>query len=168
MGAGVGALAGEDGGDALAGAAIGSAVGATTGAVVGAALDEAEARNRQIIEAKLGRPLAGAASHEDIIALTQAGLGDDVIITHIRAHGVAPRPTAHDLIRLKSQGVSDPVLQAVQTLPPPTTVVTEVSPPPVVVERHVYGPFRPSGFHPRCRPPRHHRDEFHWGISFHN
>jgi hypothetical protein len=170
-GAGVGALLGEGGGDALSGAAIGSAVGAASGAVVGGVLDEAEARNRQIIEARIGRPMAGAASHEDIIALAQAGLGDEVIITHVRSHGVAPRPTADDLIRLKNQGVSDNVLQAVQAPPPPpATVVTEVSPPPLVVERHVYGPFRPPVFHghPRRRPPCHGRDGFHWGLSFQN
>jgi hypothetical protein len=168
-GAGVGAAVGENSGNALAGAAIGSAVGTLSGATVGEALDEVDARNRQLIEAKLGRPMAGTASHDDIITMAQAGLGDDVIITHLQTHGIIAPPSAHDLIRLKNSGVSDPVLHAMQTLtvpagPPPVPVAA----PPVVVERHVYGAPWPPPWHPHprqrwgCGP----RGRFHWGVSF--
>jgi hypothetical protein len=162
-GAGVGAAVGEQQGDALAGAAIGSAVGAASGATVGSAIDEVEARNRAMIEASLGRQIAGAASHGDIVTMTQAGLGDEVIVTHIQTHGVVPPPSAHDLIRLKNSGVSDAVLQAMQTAAlrgPPSAPMPVPAPPPIVVERHVYGP----AFHPRPRHRRPHRG-IHWGFS---
>jgi hypothetical protein len=168
-GAGVGAVLGEEGGNALAGAAIGSAVGTVSGATVGQALDEVDARNRALIEAKLGRSLAGTASHDDIIAMAQAGLGDDVIITHIQTHGMVAPPSANDLIRLKNSGVSDPVLHAMQTRTVPAEpVAVPVAAPPVVVERHVYeAPWPPYWrAHPHPHRPCGPRHGFRWGFSF--
>ena len=42
-------------GNTGAGAAIGAGVGVLSGAAIGAGMDETEARNRALIEAKLGR-----------------------------------------------------------------------------------------------------------------
>lgn len=171
-GAGIGALVGEDHGNALAGAAIGSAVGAAGGATVGAALDDVQARNQQVIEAELGRRLSGAATQADVISMVNAQLSDDVIITHIQANGIDRPPTAQDLVILKNNGVSDAVLQAMQTASRRDVAVVATPAPPVpsvVVERHVYGPFPPPYGPPRiCRPPHypHPRKGLHWGLSF--
>jgi len=172
-GAGVGALIGEDRGNAASGAAIGSVVGAATGAVVGDRLDEIDARNQELIQARLGRRLHGASTKEDVIAMSRAGLSDDVIITHIRVHGVASPPSADDLIVLKNQGVSDAVLQAMQQTPPPTqpVAIRDRPVPPVIVEEHYYHSPRPWGWPPPCRHPIHHRHRhrhrpgWHFGFS---
>ncbi|HUG92029.1 MAG TPA: glycine zipper domain-containing protein, partial [Planctomycetaceae bacterium] len=141
-GAGIGALVGEAVNQPLAGAAIGAAVGTLSGAAVGASLDDIEARNRAEIAARLGRPApVGAVTVTDVIAMTQAGVSEPVIVNHIRAHGVAAPPGTNDLITLQSNGVSAGVIQAMQTSPGPAVVVGPGSapmPPPVIIERHYW------------------------------
>lgn len=160
-GAGIGAAIGEANGRPAEGALIGAALGSLTGVAVGDHLDEVEARNQQAIQAQLGRPLAGAATIEDVTAMSSAGLSDEVIRTHVAHHGIARPLTAQDLIALKQQGVSDGVINTMQSPPPrPAPVHTRG---PVVVEEHFYGP--PA---PWCGPRRfhHHRPGVHWGVSF--
>src|SRR5689334_19437049 len=66
-----------------AGAVIGAGAGALTGAVVGNKIDESEARNRALIEQRLGHAVSpGAVSIEDVIAMTRAGVSEPVIVTH--------------------------------------------------------------------------------------
>lgn len=171
--AGTGAVVGGMAGAALskshplAGAATGAIIGAVTGEVVGEAMDESEARNQALFQARLGRQMTGTVSHHDIIAMSQAGLGDQVIITHIRNHGVVQTPSAADLVALKQSGVSDPVLAAMQ-MPPPASgppVVYGPGPQPVVV-REYWGPpryYRDPWYGPPCHGgpgPR-----VGWGVS---
>jgi len=169
-GAGIGAAIGENNDEPLAGAAIGAAVGALTGGALGSSVDAEIAQNNAIIEQRLGQRLAGAVTIPQVVSMTSAGLGDDVITTHIRANGIAQRPTADDLIAMKSQGVSDVVINSMQSLPPitgPPPVATR----PVIVEEHYYGypNYCPPGGYYR-RHPRHHyhapRRGFNWGVSF--
>jgi surface antigen len=138
-GAGVGALVGNAVGKTGAGAAIGAGVGALSGAAIGNGMDEVEARNRALIEQKIQRRLAGAVTIEDVLAMRAAGVADDVIITHIRYHGMARELTAQDLIALQQQGLSPAVIRAMQEPPPaqPQTVVVG-PPPPVVVDEYYY------------------------------
>ncbi|HZN32714.1 MAG TPA: glycine zipper domain-containing protein [Pirellulaceae bacterium] len=176
-GAGVGALVGEANGNAGAGAVIGSAVGAVTGAVVGEGIDADLARSRAEIEARMGRQMQGAVTVPDVIAMTQAGLSDDVITTHIRASGVAQPLAVGDLIQLRNMGVRDAVINAMQQTPPRGTQPVAAYPAypaypaggPVIVEHH-YSPWGPPVW---CPPPRPH---FHyhqhrppgrvsWGVS---
>lgn len=169
-GAGLGAAVGEATGKSAEGALVGAAIGSLTGAVVGDHLDEAEARNQAVIEQQLGRQMAGAVTMDDAVAMSKAGLSDEVIRTHIAAYGVARALHAQDLIMLKEQGVSDAVIQSLQA-PPPRTLQSQDSPPrrapPVVVEEHYYGvpfPFSWRGYghhHHRRRPG------VSWGFSFH-
>lgn len=161
-GAAAGAAIGAKGGDAVPGALIGGAIGAASGALVGKAVDVEEERNRAMIEEQLGRRLANAVSIPEVIEMTHAGLGDAVIVTHVRAHPVATPLNSNDLIALKQQGVSDPVINALQEPPPPE--IRQVSA-PVIVEEHYYGP-------PPCYEPRYHR-HYHgprssFGISISN
>jgi uncharacterized protein YcfJ len=86
-GAGVGALVGDAAGNTGAGAVIGTAVGALAGAAVGENIDADMARSRADIEARMGRQMQGAVTPQDVVAMTQAGLSDEVIATHIRANG---------------------------------------------------------------------------------
>lgn len=175
-----GAAIGNHNGEAGAGAAIGAAVGALTGAAIGSGMDEVEARNQAIIQEQMGRKLAGAASIEDVSAMTAAGLGDDVIMTHIRTHGVAAPLTAADLITLKSRGVSDRVMQAMQQQGPPTlsgppAVVggpAVIGAPAVIVQEPCYGPppvvFHHAPYYHRRHHHHHPRPGFHWGVAFHD
>jgi hypothetical protein len=162
-GAGVGALVGNAVGNTGAGAAIGAGVGALSGAAVGGALDDMEARNRAEIEARLGRQVVGSVTIDDVIAMSQAGVPEEVVVSHIRSHGVVRPLQTADLIYLQSNHVSARVIQAMQE--PPVqgapVVVQQAGPPPVIVE-HVYGP--PYGYYqPYYYPPR-----VGFGFSYHH
>jgi hypothetical protein len=164
-GAGVGAAIGDATGDAGAGALVGSAIGAITGAAVGETIDADLARSKAEIEARMGRQMQGAVTPQDVIAMTQSGLSDDVITTHIRANGTAQPLAVGDLISLRNMGVRDSVINAMQQTPPRTAQIPPNQIPayspyggPVVVEHH---------YQPWCPPPPvfhyHHRRHGHYG-----
>lgn len=168
-GAGVGALVGNAVGNTGAGAAIGAGVGALSGAAIGSSMDEMEARNRAMIEQQLGRRVAaGAVTIDDVVAMTRGGVNDELIVNHVRAHGMARPLQASDLIMLQQQGVSTRVIAAMQeppapktaVQPPPQPVIIEQAPPPVIV-----APYDPYWRRP-CYPHHHHRHPgVSWGIS---
>jgi hypothetical protein len=138
-GAGVGALVGSATGHAGAGAAIGAGVGALTGAAVGNSMDAQEKRNREIIEARMGRAMAGAATKEDVIAMTQNHIDEPLIINHVQAHGLAYPLSPGDIIYLKQNGVSSQVIAVMQSTPvAQPTVIVQQAPPPVVVDGGYY------------------------------
>ena len=170
-GAGVGAAIGDASGNAGAGAVIGSAVGALTGAAVGETIDADLARSRAEVEARMGRQMQGAVTPQDVIAMTQAGLSDEVIATHIRANGVAQPLAVNDLIGLRNMGVRDAVINAMQQTPPRGLRENAIYAPgyavpgrPVVVE-HYYEPYCPPG--PMFHYQHHrHRGRASWGVAF--
>jgi len=176
VGAGTGAIVGDALGNPGAGAAIGAGVGAISGAAVGSELDQIEAQNRAMIEAQLGRQIAaGAVRLDDVMAMSQAGVDDQLIVNHVRAHGMAAPLGASDIIMLKQQGVSSQVIAAMQTATPPApaTVVQPVPATPVVVHEYHYDPwfYSPPCWHGHWhyyhrRPPP--RPGFSWGVSVHN
>jgi hypothetical protein len=150
LGAGTGAVVGHAMGNTGAGAAIGAGVGALTGAAVGSEMDEMEARNRAMIAQQLGRQVsAGAVTINDVIAMSRAGVNEELICNHIRAHGMAVVLQSSDLISLQQQGISARIVATMQANPPrqpqPQTVVVEQAPPPVVVE---YGGYWGPPHHP--------------------
>ena len=165
-GTGAGAAIGERNGNPIAGAVIGGTIGTLAGNAIGQSVDADIARNNAIIEQQLGWRLAGAVTNSDVVSMSQAGLGDDVITTHIRANGVAHPPTVNDMIALKQQGVSDRVINEMQKpplfpIPPPRTG-------PVVVEEYHYLD-RPHHYYPRRSYHHHHgrsHTRNHWGVSF--
>ncbi|MCE5268244.1 MAG: hypothetical protein LLG00_10205 [Planctomycetaceae bacterium] len=143
LGAGTGAIVGGATGHPLAGAAIGAGVGTLGGAAVGNAMDESEARNRAIA-AQLGRPVApGAVTIGEVVAMAHAQVREDLMINHIRSHGMAAPLTTDDLINLPRQGVSPQVIAAMQASPPP---------PPVVVQPVYPDPYAGPAIYvaPRC------------------
>ena len=166
-GAGIGAAIGEDGGDAVPGALIGGAIGALGGAAVGGAIDTDEARRNYYLQAQQQqqRQLANVVTTNDVISMSQAGLSEDVIITHIRGRGMARALTANDCIVLKQQGVSDRVINYMQTIPQPSTTV--VRPAPVVVHEYVYPRYYHAPyFHHYHHHPRHHRSHSSIHLRF--
>ena len=160
-GAGLGAAIGDASGHAGPGAAIGAGIGTLAGATIGGDVDQAEAE----MHAAHGAVAAQAINVSDVVRMTQAGLGDTVIVNQIHAQGSLAPPTTDEVIYLQQQGVSAEVIRAYQEAPqlvmaqptPATTVV--VGPRPVVRGVVVAPP--PM----RVRPvmpmhPRRHR--FHW------
>jgi hypothetical protein len=86
-------------------------------------------------------PLAASAdvSKEDIKKLVAAGVGEDVILTFIRANGPAHKLSADDVVELKQAGASERVLGAMMgasSAAPARRVETVER----VVEKQVYVP----------------------------
>ena len=172
LGAGTGAIIGQSLGNAGAGAAIGAGVGALSGAVIGSELDAIEAQNRAAIAQHLGREVsANAVTLSDVVEMTSAGVNEELIVNHVRAHGIAAPLQTSDLIFLQQQNVSTRVIKAMQEPPPrPVRTVMVREAPPVVIHEYPYGP-------PACGPyynhhsygRRHsrHRSHVDWGFSFH-
>ena len=118
-------------------------MGALSGAAIGNAQDEIEAKNRAMIAQQLGRQVAaGAVRVNDVIAMTRAGVNEELIINHIRAHGmIAPLQTerpdqpaaaGHQPARdCHDAGLSPPQPQPV--------MVEQPAPPPVIVESYPTG-----------------------------
>ena len=122
----------------------------------------------------MGRPMQGAVTVPDVVAMTQAGLSDDVIVTHIRASGVAQPLGVNELIHLRNMGVRDTVINAMQQTPPrtaqmgqPAVAYPAYAAPPVVV-----APYYPV-YVPPPPPPAYfhyhrHRGRMGWGFSVSN
>jgi hypothetical protein len=85
-------------------------------------------------------PLAAAAdvSKEDVKKLVAAGIGEDVILTFIRANGPVQKLSADDVVELKQAGATEKVLGALMggaSRPAPATQVVEK---PVYVPQTTY------------------------------
>ncbi len=153
MGAGIGAASGAliaGGHHGAEGALIGGALGAVTGGLIGHSMDE-EARARLQARAPQtyaridqGQPLGLA----DIKAMAKSGIGDDVIISQIRATHSAYHLSASDIIDLNNSGVSQKVIDymintangASSAPPQAQTVVVNEAPPPPPAETVVVAP----------------------------
>ena len=125
-GGGLGAIVGDSMGNAGAGAVIGAGVGAISGAVIGDEMDQMEARNMALIQQQYGQQVAaGAVSTGDVVAMSKAGVDDELIVNHIRTYGTQAPLQTGDLISLQQQGVSTPVIKAMQA-PRPAPVVVQL------------------------------------------
>jgi len=168
LGAGTGAIIGDALGNAGAGAAIGAGVGALSGAAIGSEMDQIEAQNRAAIAQQFGRQVsASAVTLDDVVAMSSAGVDEELIVNHVRAHGMAAPLQTSDLIFLQQQNVGTRVIKAMQEPPPQpkapqTIVVRESAPPPVVI--HEYSPWYGRHYY---RPQPRHRSQVSWGMSFH-
>lgn len=159
-GAGVGAIVGNAVGNTAAGALIGGGVGALSGAAIGQGMDDIEARNRAEIAAALGRQVPpGAVTIDDVMAMTKAGVSEELIAGHIRASGVARPLTSQDIIALNNSGVPPSVIQAMQNPPQPIAQQPVAGAAPVMVAQPVYP--APVYAYPAYYPPR-----VGWGVSY--
>ncbi|MSR56947.1 MAG: hypothetical protein EXS05_04665 [Planctomycetaceae bacterium] len=145
LGTMAGAIVGSESGHAGAGALIGAATGAVAGGIVGDAADAREERDAAVAHAQYHQAQARFAAHalstDDVVAMKRNGVGDDVIVHSIRNNGCRFSGDPHSIINLKQAGVSDRVIEAMQTSAaagPPAAVVYDPTPryggsPPVVV-----------------------------------
>ena len=67
---------------------------------------------------------------QQVVKLSQAHMGDDVIVNYIRNSGKSYKLSADDLIYLNSQGVSQGVISALQTATSPSPNPAPVAPVP--------------------------------------
>jgi hypothetical protein len=164
LGAGTGAVVGHALGSTGAGAAIGAGVGALSGAAIGNGMDETEARNRAMIEQRLGRQIAaGAVSVQDVVAMVHAGVDEEIIVNHIHTHGVGTALQAADLIYLQQQRVSPRIIETMQATPLAAVqpvAVYPAGPQPVIVDEYWGRPYH--GYYYRHYPP----PSVGWGMSF--
>lgn len=164
-----GAALGDQSGHAAGGALVGTAVGALTGAAVGDSMD-AELERRQAVATRQER-LARAVSISDVTEMVASGLGDDVIINHIRANGVRRNLAPREIIQLHERGVSEEVIDAMQQeAASHSAPVSVVRGPPVVIEEsyvvpRYWGPPRWRHF-PRHPHYYRRRPGVSWGFSY--
>ncbi len=132
-GALVGAAAGAQKGKSLEGAAIGALAGSALGGAIGNSADRDTERWEADQVAYQQEVLARSVSMDQVIQMTQSGLGEQVISNQIRTQGVAAPLTTNDLVMLKQSGVSDNVISAWQqqsqiqpaAIPPRQVIVRE-------------------------------------------
>ena len=95
-------------------ALIGGAIGAAAGGLVGAALDEQDRKTMQQRSPSTLRKIdrGQQLSLNDIKAMSQAGINDNVIISQINSTGSVFHLTTSDIIDLKNSGVSQRVIDA--------------------------------------------------------
>lgn len=149
-GAGIGAIVGSQTGNPAAGAAIGAGIGALTGGMVGSEMDRLAAENRAAIASQMGRQVtAGAATIDEVIAMSKAGVDPQLITQYVQTSGVARPLTANEVVLLSQNGVPTEAIQAMMNPPAPPAVAQASAAGPVIIEEHHYGP---PVFYP---PPRH-------------
>lgn len=139
------------------GALIGAGVGALTGNVLGRAKDNSDQRQAAAGAAAVGQlnqqAAAMAVTSYDLVNMTRAGVGDEVIISTMRSRGISLDLSPQGVISLKQNGVSDQVVYAAQQMAAgrgygptavvgPVTPVVAVPPPPATVIV-TPGPWRP-------------------------
>lgn len=100
--------------------------------------------------ANLSRAQALPPGVQDVVKLTQAGIADDVILSQIRNNQATYSLTADQIIALKNQGVSQPVIKALigggGAAPAPAPVVeTPVAGAPAVSLESFQAQLAPSG-----------------------
>ena len=168
-GALAGAGIGEHNDNAGAGALIGGAVGLITGAAIGNTVDQEEADRARALHYQRAQQLSRATSTSDVVTMSQNGVADEVIIKHINQNGIQRRLEVADVIALHRQGVSEPVISAMQRAPIGAPLPALTYRPPVVVEEHYYvrPPVHYWHTYPRYRPHYHphHRPGVHWNIA---
>ena len=112
-----GAAIGSYDGKASEGALIGAVAGGTLGGVAGNAVDRSVERDRIDNQIAIQQQRQNAISVEQVVQMTQSGLGSNVIASQINSQGVVNRPTIDQLIFLKNNGVDDLVIQSLQSAP---------------------------------------------------
>ena len=147
IGTAAGAAIGAATGRPLLGAAIGAAGGTATGALIGNSVDKEEKRDRDVAQAAALADAQAQAQQlgiTDVIELTKAGQGDQIIINQIRSTHSTFHLSSADLNLLKTNGVSDRVIAEMQVARarPPARVVVREQPSTVIYESPYY--VRPS------------------------
>lgn len=118
-GAGLGAIVGKQLGNTGAGAAIGALAGTATGALAGNAKDEADRRESYARQANYERNQRvreqKAMDNRDVLDMAAGGVADHRIIATIKDRGGKFDTSPHAIIYLNKYGVSDQVIEAMQS-----------------------------------------------------
>ena len=164
-GALLGGVVGHQKHETAEGALIGGAVGAIAGGVIGNTRDQAYRQqyyqpqvvyptyheHRTYVQAPPQRVVVSRrpVTTSEVINMTRSGVSDAVIVAHIQSNGVAIQPDVNDVILMNQEGVSDYVVNVMQTggrgsaiyQQPNTVYRTYQQPSPVVVrEEYLYSP----------------------------
>ena len=84
-----------------------------TGAAVGAGVDNSYARKQAAAIA--AQQQAQAATVNDVVTMSKSGVNEELILNHIRSHGVAHPVQAGELVAMQQEGVSPRVIATMQT-----------------------------------------------------
>ena len=169
-GAILGGVIGHQNDETIEGVLIGGAVGAVAGSLLGNQQDKFQ---RQVTHQRAVDYSQGV-SLNDVVYMTQNGVGPTVIVNQIRNSGVKQRVGVNEIIALHQNGVDKQVISEMQharlagvSVPAPIATgpsiikATVVAPRPYVYRRYAPVPVRPpyyrSGFHHRPGPHRGHR-----------
>jgi uncharacterized protein YcfJ len=109
IGAGAGAIIGHQSGETGEGAALGAGAGALVGALAGSQVQKQPQGNAAVQPANPNQ-----ISVLQVIELTRQGVHEDVIVDRIRLTNSRFSLSASDVDYLKSQGVSQKVIMAMQ------------------------------------------------------
>ena len=164
-GALLGGVVGHQKHETAEGALIGGAVGAIAGGVIGNTRDQAYRQqyyqpqvvypmyqeHRTYVQVPPPRVVVSRrpVTISEVINMTRSGVSDAVIVAHIQSNGAAMQPDVNDVILMNQEGVSDYVVNVMQTggrgssvyQQPGTVYRTYQQPSPVVVrEEYFYSP----------------------------
>ena len=128
-------------------AVVGAAAGVIAGGLIGHSIDQAQQARLQAEapqtwqRVEQGQPLG----IEDVKALAQAGVSDDLIISQIHNSGTVYHLGTADIIALKNAKVSEKVIDFMintqsSAVTPPTETAVVSEPPPPVAETVVVAP----------------------------
>ena len=112
LGGAAGGIIGHQSGHGGEGAGIGIAAGALTGALIGSQIEKHKADPNYAAASPGANP--NQLSLQQIIDLSKQGVHEDVIIDKLRLSGSKYVLSAQDIDYLKSQGVSQKVINAMQ------------------------------------------------------
>src|SRR5262249_3796405 len=107
LGAGIGAICHNP----LAGAAIGAGAGGVGGAGVGS---HSDAKKAEAAAVAASAPVVGPLGFVDIANMAHQHIADEIIINQIRSTGTVYHLRTEDIIWLREQGVSEPVIGEMQ------------------------------------------------------
>ena len=159
-GALIGGVVGHQNKETTEGALIGGAVGAIAGGVIGNKRDQEFRQqyyqphvvyptyheHRTYVQVPPQQRVVVSrkpVTTSEVINMTRSGVSDAVIVAHIQANGLAMVPDVNDVILMNQQGVSDYVVNFMQTgratpvYQQPATVYRTYQPAPVVVREEV-------------------------------
>lgn len=155
-GALIGGVVGHQNKETTEGALIGGAVGAIAGGVIGNKRDQVYRQqyyqphatyptyheHRTYVQVPQQRVVVSRrpVTTSEVINMTRSGVSDAVIVAHIQSNGVAMHPDVNDVILMNQEGVSDYVVNIMQTggRGTPNTVYRTYQPSPVVVREEFH------------------------------
>ncbi len=161
-GALIGGVVGHQNKETAEGALIGGAVGAIAGGVIGNQRDQVYRQqyyqpqvayptyheHRTYVQVPQQRVVVSRrpVTTSEVINMTRSGVSDAVIVAHIQSNGVAIQPDVNDVILMNQEGVSDYVVNVMQTggrgsavyQQPNTVYRTYQQPTPVVVREEYH------------------------------